>query len=369
MHTIHVGLAERTYPVHIGHGTLADIGGRCADLELGSRVAVVADTNVAPHYLDPVLNSLQAAGFQPGSIPFSGGDPAKTLNTADRILAELIRAGYDRSAWILAAGGGVVGDLAGFVASVFLRGIPFVQLPTSLLAQVDASVGGKVAVNHALGKNLVGAFHQPRLVWIDTRVLQTLPRRELVGGLAEIVKHAVIRDPHLFEFLEKRLESIVSLECPPDELNWLIARNVEIKAAVVAADERESGLRMILNYGHTVGHAIESATSFQQYRHGEAVILGMMAAGEIAVGRQLWSRDERDRHDALLLRLPLPAGLELPDPDRVIERVHSDKKRLGGRLRFVLPTALGAVKIVEGIEEAEIAQALHHVSRMCCRSR
>lgn len=364
MHEIDIGLGERTYRVHVGHGNLPGLGSRCAVLSLGAQVAVVADDVVARHYLSPALHSLKQAGFSPVVVPFSGGDPAKTLATADGILGTLIRAGLDRNAWILALGGGVVGDLAGFVAAIFLRGIPFVQVPTSLLAQVDASVGGKTAVNHSLGKNLVGAFHQPRMVWIDTEVLRTLPQRELIGGLAEVVKHAVIRDPELFAFLEKQLEAVVSLKCGPDELDWLIARNVSIKAAVVQADERESGLRAILNYGHTVGHAIEAAAAFEHYRHGEAVVLGMLAAAEIAFRRGLWSAGERQRHDALLLRLHIPPGVKQLDAGRILDSTHTDKKRIGGRLRFILPRAVGAVELVDGIEEREVEQAIHHVQQL-----
>jgi 3-dehydroquinate synthase len=227
---------------------------------------------------------------------------------------------------------------------------------------VDASIGGKTGVNHPLGKNLIGAFHQPRLVCIDTALLRTLPRRELAAGLAEVVKHALIRDPDLFAFLEQHLERAVNLELEDDQLDWLIAANARIKAEVVAADEKESGLRAILNYGHTLGHAIESASQYG-YLHGEAVILGMIGAGQIAVQRGMWDPAERERQDALLARLGIPAGLSRLSADLVLERARADKKRLEGRHRLVLARRIGQVEIADGISDQEVRAALEYVQR------
>ncbi|MFA6109539.1 MAG: 3-dehydroquinate synthase [Candidatus Latescibacterota bacterium] len=358
MPTIQVDLAERSYAVHVDHGVLDRLGPRCRELALGDQVAVVADEAVAVHYLQPVTASLIAAGFRPVTIPFSGGDPAKSLATAEAVLGAMIEAELDRRSWVLALGGGVVGDLAGFAAAVYLRGIPFVQVPTTVVAQVDASVGGKTAVNHRLGKNLVGAFHQPRLVLIDTGVLRTLPRRELISGMAEVVKHAVILDPELFAFLETHLEAVLDQRLDPELLDWMIARNVQLKARIVEEDERESGSRALLNYGHTVGHAIEAATRYERYRHGEAVILGMLAAGQLGVLRGTWSEVERQRQDDLLARLGIPAGLAEVEREAVVERTRSDKKRVAGRLRFVLCRRIGAAEVVDGVPEDEVRAAV-----------
>jgi 3-dehydroquinate synthase len=361
--SIDVALGERSYQVHVGHGVLGELGARCGALGLGHQVAVIADETVAQHYMAPVVASLSDAGFAAHPVRFADGDASKTLATADDVLGQLMRAELDRTAWVLALGGGVVGDLAGFVAATFLRGISFVQVPTSVVAQVDASVGGKTAVNHRLGKNMVGAFHQPRMVLIDTDMLQTLPPREIIGGLGEIIKHAVIRDSELFTFLEEHLEPVVSLEASPDDLDWLIAANVRIKAAVVAEDERETGVRAILNYGHTVGHAIEAASDYTMYRHGECVILGMVAAGEIAAQRGLWSVSQRDRQDALLSRLAIPRGLDQLDTDLILARTRADKKRVGGQLRFVLPRHLGAVDLVDDVRDDEVLAAIRYVQQ------
>jgi len=328
-------------------------------------MAVISDEAVAGYYLEPVVASLKKAGFAPVEIVFSGGDPAKNLTTVEQVCGQLIEAEFDRNTWILALGGGVVGDLAGFVAATFLRGISFVQVPTTIVAQVDASVGGKTAVNHRLGKNLIGAFHQPRLVLIDTGVLRTLPHRELVAGLGEVVKHAVIRDSELFAFLEDNLEKVMALDLETEKIEWLIARNVQIKARIVEADERERGLRGILNYGHTVGHAIEAATRYKRYRHGEAIILGMIAAGEIAVRQGLWSAEERRRQDRLLARLGIPAGLQKIPTERILERTRTDKKRVGDQLRFALGRRIGLVEIVDGIPEEIVREAIEYVQHSC----
>ncbi len=364
MRSIQVGLEGRGYQVHVGHGILERLGVQCRDLDLGRQVAVVTDRTVAPHYLERVQASLQAAGYRTFPAVIFGGDPAKNLQTAEQVFARLIEAGMDRQDWVLALGGGVVGDLAGFVAATFLRGIAWVQVPTTVVAQVDASIGGKTAVNHALGKNLIGAFHQPRLVCIDTEVLRTLPRPERVAGLAEVVKHALIRDEELFAFLEARLEEVVELQLEPDLLDWLIGRNVEIKARVVEADEREGGLRAILNYGHTIGHALEAATGYTRYRHGEGVILGMIGAGQIARQRGFWSEDEQRRQDALLERLGIPGGAREVPAEQILERARADKKRAAGQFRFVLLRGVGQAEVLE-VEEAQVRAAIDYLQQRC----
>jgi 3-dehydroquinate synthase len=362
MQTVQVGLEDRGYTIEVGHDIMAQLGAYCTPLQLGRQVAVLTDKHVAGHYLTTVSASLKTAGYEVLEVIFDGGDGAKHLQTMDAIFGQLIEAELDRSAWICALGGGVVGDMSGFVAATFLRGIAYVQVPTTIVSQVDASIGGKTAVNHRLGKNLIGAFHQPRLVYIDTAALHSLPRRELVGGLAEIVKHALIRDAELFTFLEEHIEDIVERRLDAQELDWLIARNVQIKATVIEADEKEGGLRAILNYGHTVGHAIEAAAEYQ-YRHGEAVILGMIAAGQIAVERNLWPQEARRRQDDLLARLGIPQGLTAVSVERIVERTHADKKRVGGKSKFILPRQIGRVEIIEGIDDDEVRASVEYVQK------
>ena len=245
MHRIDLAVEGAAYPIFVGHDILGELGSCCSEQGLGRQVALVSDEEVAARYLEPATASLRAAGFQVLEVVYAGGEGMKNLAGAEGILAKMIEAEFDRSAWITALGGGVVGDMAGFVAATYLRGIPYVQVPTTIVAQVDSSIGGKTGVNHALGKNLIGAFHQPRLVLVDTDALRSLPGREAVAGMAEVLKHALIRDEELFSFLEDRLEEVVAMQLDAETLDWLIARNVKIKAAVVSADEREGGLRAL----------------------------------------------------------------------------------------------------------------------------
>lgn len=359
---VHVG--ESGYPVRVGHGILSQVGDYCKELSLGRRVAVISDPSVH-NYCDAVLTSLKHSGFAPVSIFIAGGDSAKNLETVEAVIGKMIEAELDRGSWVAAVGGGVVGDLAGFVAATYMRGIMFVQIPTTIVSQVDASIGGKTGVNHAVGKNTIGAFHQPRMVYIDTLALRSLPRRELVAGIAEVVKHAVIRDADLFAYLEGNLEKLLAMEIAPDALDQLIAQNVQIKVDVVEEDEREDGLRAILNYGHTIGHAIEASTNYESYRHGEAVILGMIGAGDIAVRKQLWSETERQRQDDLLRRLGVPSGLDSVSTDAIMERTKADKKRVDGKTRFILGRRIGCVEIVEGIDDSAIRAGIEYVQKNC----
>ena len=364
MHTVVVELSEgRCYEALVGHDLLSEVGQRCRQLGLGGRVAAIGDAALEETAYASVVASLQAAGFEVQQILLPGGDAAKNLRTAEEVFGQLIAARMDRSCWVAAIGGGVIGDLAGFVAATFLRGVDIVQVPTTIVSQVDASIGGKTAVNHTLGKNTIGAFHQPRLVLADTDTLRQLSPRERIGGLSEVVKHAIIRDVHLFEFLEAQIEDVAAMRIKPDQLDWLIARNVGIKAAVVAADEKESGLRAILNYGHTVGHAIEAATHYSGYSHGEAVILGMAAAGEIAARLGTWERREQRRQNELLERLGVPCGIAEVSADAIVDRTHADKKRRNGRLRFVLPCRIGEVELVDDIDDATVRAGVEYIQR------
>jgi 3-dehydroquinate synthase len=356
----------RRYDVVVGHDILSSLGERCRALGLGDHCGLIADAALTDTLAKTVADSLGQAGFEVLTMPYSAGERGKNLASVETLVGELLEAGLDRGAWVVALGGGVVGDLGGFVAASYLRGVDLVQVPTTVVAQVDASIGGKTAVNHPLGKNLIGAFHQPRLVLTDTGVLRSLPRAEIVAGLAEVVKHGIIRDPELFGFLEERVEDVVDMKIDAGELDWLIARNVRIKAGVVSADEREGGLRAILNYGHTIGHAIEAATSYKRYRHGEAVLLGMIAAGELAARRGLWeSTIDHERHDALIERLGVPAGIGDVDPATITERTKADKKRVGGRHRFVLARRIGAVDIVDGVEDDQVRATVDALQARC----
>lgn len=350
----------RRYEIAVGHNILATIGPRCRDLELGARCALIVDQALSDTHGVVVADSLRAAGFDVLVLPYGDGEQGKNLRSVEAFIGCMIEAGFDRGAWVAALGGGVVGDMGGFVAASYLRGIDVVQMPTTIVSQVDASIGGKTAVNHALGKNLIGAFHQPRLVLTDTDVLRTLPRAEVAAGLAEVVKHGVIRDPDLFAFLEQKIESVIDMQIEADELDWLIERNAQIKVDVVRADEREGGLRAILNYGHTIGHAIEAATQYQRYRHGEAVLLGMIAAGELAQRRGLWHNDDDlPRHDALIERLGIPGGIEDVDAATIVERTKADKKRVAGRHRFVLANRIGQVEIVDTVTDDDVLATVH----------
>ena len=360
LHTVQVDLGPRSYPVYVGYGLLGDLGKLFGRHVTGRKVAVVSDENVAGLYMEEVLASLAEAGYEPVPVVVPPGESSKSLQVADIIYGRLVEAHLDRGSTVASLGGGMVGDLAGFVAATFMRGVSFVQIPTSLLAFVDASVGGKVAVNHRLGKNLIGAFHQPRFVAIDVSVLATLPGRELGAGLVEAVKHGVIRDEGLFGFLEENLEELASGRASPELWAELVAWNVRIKADVVCRDEREeSGLRMILNYGHTLGHALEAATGYSRFLHGEAVALGMVAAGAIAERKGLLPPEERARQDELLSKFSLP-GLEGVSDGEVLERMRSDKKVREGRVRFVLARHIGEVE-VRDVEEDEVKVGLEAI--------
>lgn len=363
LETVQVDLGSRSYPIRIGHGILSGFGHEYAAGGLGSNVAIVTNPTVARLYLDPVRTGLEAQGVKTIVVEIPDGEEFKTLATAGRIYGELIRAGMDRGCCIVALGGGVVGDTAGFVAATYLRGIDFVQVPTTLEAQVDASVGGKTGVDHPLGKNMIGAFYQPKMVYVDTETLMTLPRREVVAGMAEVIKHGLIRDETLVQFLETRIEKVADLAIEPEQLVGLIARNCRIKAGVVAADETEAGLREILNYGHTVGHAIEAVTDYTVYKHGEAVMLGMLAAGRIGVIKGFWKPAELKRQNALIERIGIPAGARALESGRLIARMASDKKARDGVIRFVLPEAIGRAVSCDTVKKEEIEEGIRYMQK------
>jgi 3-dehydroquinate synthase len=357
MTTIQVEIPGRAYPIVIGRGVLGEMGAWMGRLGLGRRVAVISNPVVAERYGDAVRASLREAGRSAELLTVPAGEQSKTLDEAGRLYLELARLRVDRGAVVVALGGGVVGDLAGFVAATYLRGIAYVQAPTTLLAQVDASVGGKTAVDLPCGKNLVGAFHQPSLVVADVDTLATLPARELRTGLAEVIKYGVIADAALFETLEREAEAILTGD--PERLIELVKRSCEIKADVVTQDERESGPRAILNFGHTIGHAVEAESGYSALLHGEAISIGMVAAAEIAARQVALPRSDVERLRRLLERYGLPVQVppEL-NRDAILATMLLDKKTLDGRLKFVLPTRIGEVEIGCEVPEEVVREVL-----------
>ncbi len=355
--TVHVALSERSYDITIADGSLKHTG-ESARAALGAKtrqLALLSNPQVHEHYGKIVEKSLKKAGFITLTHLMGDGERAKSLKTAERAWSFLIAHRFERGDAIVALGGGVVGDLAGFVAACFQRGINFVQIPTTLLAQIDSSVGGKTAVNHLLGKNLIGAFHQPRAVIIDPSVLRTLPPRELRAGMYEALKYGVIWDRALFDFIRDNQAKAEAFDAAT--LAHIIRRSCEIKAEVVTSDERESGLRKILNYGHTIGHALEAVTQYRRLKHGEAVGYGMKAAANIAMKAGLLAKDERITIDAgvdALGRLPRIHDLQVPD---ILTAMTLDKKASQGQVPLILPTTIGQVVI-----RADIAPAIVRAS-------
>ncbi len=349
---VDVPIHGHPHQVLVGEGILGSLGERLRPLGLGTRCALVTDSNVGPLYGDACAASLEEAGFDPHRIEAPAGEASKSVPVAESICREMMRAGLDRKSFLIALGGGVVGDLAGFAAAIFYRGIPYIQVPTSVVAQVDSSVGGKTGVNTPEGKNLIGAFHQPRLVLADVATLQSLPEREFNEGFAEIIKHAVIRDRGLLD--------LVDTVADRNNLAPLIERNVAIKAKVVVEDEKEtSGVRALLNFGHTIGHAIEAAAGYGELLHGEAISLGMLAAARISMEIAGLPKDGFERIHASLKRfglpLTLPPRLETP---ALMDLLARDKKFVDGSIRFVVSSALGSAEVSEEVDATRIEAAI-----------
>lgn len=338
-----VPLGDRTYAIKIGGGLIRRLGVECKKLKLGARCAIITDSNVGRLHAKAAFNSLASAGFQPALITVPPGETAKSLKSVQTCYDRLAQARLERKSFIVALGGGVVGDLAGFVAATYLRGLAFVQVPTTLLAQVDSSVGGKVGVNLPTGKNLVGAFHQPRLVLCDLDALRSLPERELRAGLAEIIKYGIIYDAPMFARLEKDLPKLLRRD--PATLARTVARCCEIKAEIVGQDETESGLRAILNYGHTVGHGLEAISSYGKYLHGEAIAIGQVVASDLSERLCGLSQTDSLRIRKLFERAGLPTGVRLSARQHrnLFAAMRLDKKVSGGELRFVLARRIGKV--------------------------
>lgn len=357
METVTVNLGPRSYPILIGQHLLTAIGRLLRERNLrAGRIAVVTDSIVGKLYRDPVVGALTSAGFEPFVVEIPAGEEHKNLAWLAFLYDKLIAGRIERRSPIVALGGGVVGDIAGFAAATLQRGVPFVQVPTTLLAQVDASVGGKTAVNHPAGKNLIGAFYQPRLVVIDVDTLHTLPKRELVAGLAEVIKYGVILNADLFTLLEEQLARFLQLDS--DLLTFVIKTCCQLKALVVEEDETESDYRAILNFGHTLGHAIESATEYKQYLHGEAVAIGMAFASHLSHKRGFCSVTVEQRVRKLLKKAGLP--VEIPKDlkgEYLLFGLTTDKKIAGGKVKFVCLEDFGKTRF-EYLDMKEIGTYL-----------
>jgi len=356
---VNVPLGNRSYDIKIGTGLLVRLGAECARLGLGSRCAIISDTNVAPRFGRAAQRALAKAGFVPKLVTIPAGEQAKRLKTVEACYNQLAAQRIERKSFIVALGGGVVGDLAGFVAATYLRGLAFVQVPTTLLAQVDSSVGGKVGLNLKAGKNLVGAFYQPRLVLCDLDTLASLPMREYRAGLAEVIKYGIIYDVMLFQRLERDLPKLLRRD--PPALASVVAQCCAIKAEVVRQDETESGLRAILNFGHTIGHALEAISHYGKYLHGEAIAVGQVAAARLSAQLLGLPTREADRIQDIFQRAGLPTQVMLNAPQRqkLLAAMQLDKKVSGGEVKFVLARRIGAVEFGHRVPLAMTEQTLN----------
>jgi 3-dehydroquinate synthase len=340
-HELRVELGERSYPIYIGADILSQFAPTCRKHGIGDSVVIMTDANVAKQHLAPLVKNLLHYKFQPTTIIIPAGEAQKNLKRANAIYTELLKKKISRSTTIIALGGGVIGDLAGFVAATYQRGVKFIQVPTTLLAQVDSSIGGKVGVNHPLGKNMIGAFQQPQFVWMDADYLSTLPRREF------------------FAYLKSHLDEVLNLQT--DALLHVQMRCAAIKAEVVSRDERESGFRMILNCGHTIGHGLESAGHYRLLKHGEAILFGLLAETELACKIGLTTPDVVERIAALLHRVPMKVKLSSLKMNEILDAMGRDKKRDGAKLRFVLPTTIGETKVADSIDEKLIRAVVKNI--------
>jgi len=357
MEGLRVELGERSYDIRIGQNTLDALGGAVKELKASPTLALVSNPTIYALYGERVHASLTAAGFDVVEIIVPDGEEHKELLWVERILTSMLERRLDRKSLLVALGGGVIGDVAGFAASLYMRGIRFVQVPTTLLAQVDSSVGGKTGVNHPLGKNMIGTFWQPSLVWIDVDTLKTLPQREFLCGMAEVIKYGVIWDRELFDYLGREKNKILSLD--PETISHIIRRSCEIKAEVVSRDEREGGLRAILNYGHTIGHAIETVTGYIRYLHGEGVSMGMYLEAALSERLGIMKSGGADEVKRLIDDYGLPSGLfDGADATAMVDAMGLDKKTVAGTIRCVLPESVGKVLVNEPVTREALMELL-----------
>lgn len=346
----------REYKIKIGRDILGAFPQDLAEMKRGSQVLLVSNSLVYDYYGRVIKDSLTKLGYQVLVSLLPDGEEYKTWGQVEDILTTMLEAGFNRDALVIALGGGVIGDLGGFAASIYQRGIDLIQLPTTLLAQVDSSIGGKVAVNHPLGKNMIGAFYQPVGVWTDVKTLLTLPDREWKGGLAEVIKYGVIWDEDFFSFIEKNISQIKKRDM--NLAQELVFRSCQIKGMIVAQDERDEGLRTILNFGHTIGHALEKITKYQVYRHGEGVAIGMVMAAKIGIYLKMCTSEVEERLKFTLIELGLPVSMPNVNLKEMVKSLYLDKKVKNKELVFVLPRKIGEVEIVKGIRPQEIINCL-----------
>lgn len=355
MRSVYVELGEKSYPIFLSDNWI-DLFKEASGYLTCDKALIITDQHVYPQYCREVEIGLQSHEINTYTVVVPPGEASKSFLEAEKLFTKALKAGLDRKSLIIALGGGVIGDLAGFVASTYMRGIPFIQIPTSLLAQVDSSVGGKVAINHPLAKNIIGSFYQPQCVLMNISTLATLPDREMSTGMAELIKHGIIRDDDLLEWLRANMDKMMGRDI--QSLTNAIARSCEIKAEVVSQDEKEQGLRAILNFGHTVGHAIESISGYGVLSHGEAVSIGMVAEAYIAQLRGLIEENYVNHMKEILISAGLPVTIPGLDMDQLIELMRHDKKNTQGNIVFVLPTAPGEVDVFRDVTEETIKRAL-----------
>ncbi|CAM3732514.1 3-dehydroquinate synthase [Vibrio aquimaris] len=356
MERITVSLGERSYPISIGAGLFSDPA-HLSFLSAKQKVVVITNVTVAPLYAHKILTLLEHIGCEASVLELPDGEQYKSLDTFNTVMSYLLEGNYARDVVVIALGGGVIGDLVGFSAACYQRGVDFIQIPTTLLSQVDSSVGGKTAVNHKLGKNMIGAFYQPKSVIIDTDCLKTLPAREFAAGIAEVIKYGIIYDEAFFVWLEDNLDDLYALD--EQALTYAISRCCQIKAEVVAKDEKESGIRALLNLGHTFGHAIEAELGYGKWLHGEAVSSGTLMAAKTAELQGLITPQQVEQILSILKKAQLP--VHTPDTmtfDDFMKHMMRDKKVLSGELRLVLPTGIGSAEVVKGVPESIIRQAI-----------
>ena len=352
---IRVHLGERSYDIMIGSRLVDKIGLRIKEFR-PSKVAIISNKTVFPLYRDSILQSLREHHIDPEILLIPDGEEYKDLLWTYYLHGELLKAKFDRSSLLIAVGGGVIGDITGFVASTYMRGIKFIQVPTTLLSQVDSSVGGKTGVNHPLGKNMIGTFYQPSLVMVDIDTLKTLPHKEFLSGMAEVIKYGIIADRDLFDYLKTNKHDILSFG---DSIIHIIKRSCSIKADVVSKDEQESGLRAILNFGHTIGHAIETVTGYKRYLHGEAIAIGMCAAAELAVKSGICNPTATSHIRELIESYNLPSLI--PDDlnaTEILRAMEIDKKVKAGKIKFILPESIGTVRIENDVDREIISAVL-----------
>lgn len=357
MEIVRVGLGDRSYDINIGTDCLSRLGDLCRGTSLSGKAAVITNPTVAALYLDKVRQSLHAAGYETAVITIPDGEEYKNAATLETIYDRLLAEGLHRGAFIVALGGGVIGDIAGYAAATFLRGIPFVQVPTTLLAQVDSSVGGKTGINHPRGKNLIGAFYQPRLVLIDLLTLDTLPGREFLCGLAEALKYGIVLDRGLFDYISANVSSIKGID--KSAMMHVVAACCGIKASVVERDEREGGLRAVLNYGHTIGHAVETLTEYKTFKHGEAVAIGMAQVAMLSNKRGLADVDETRRILALMEMIGFPLELPRFSLDEYVAAIGHDKKKSDDGVSFIFNRGIGDYAIEKIIDVHSLLSSLN----------